>query len=50
MDLRFSAPVFPGETIETRVWDEGGGRFAFAARVVERDVAVINNGLCEVRP
>ncbi len=49
MDLRFSAPVFPGETIETRVWDEGSGRFAFTARVVERDVAVIGNGQCEVR-
>jgi acyl dehydratase len=48
--LRFSAPVFPGETIETRVWNEGAGRFAFAARVTERDVTVINNGLCEVSP
>jgi acyl dehydratase len=50
MNLRFSAPVFPGETIETRVWDEGAGRFAFTARVPERDVTVISNGLCEVRP
>ncbi|QXM23395.1 MaoC family dehydratase N-terminal domain-containing protein [Elioraea tepida] len=46
--LRFSAPVFPGETIETRLWDEGGGRFAFTARVAERDVTVITHGLCEV--
>jgi acyl dehydratase len=50
MGLRFSAPVFPGETIETRVWDEGVGRFAFTARVTERDVTVIGNGLCEVGP
>ncbi len=49
MDLRFSAPVVPGETIETRVWDEGGGRFAFTARVTERDVTVISNGVSEVR-
>lgn len=48
--VRFSAPVFPGETIETRVWSEHAGRFAFAARVTERDVTVINNGLCEVSP
>ena len=41
MDLRFSAPVFPGETIRTEIWREGG---AFRARVVERDVVVVNNG------
>jgi acyl dehydratase len=49
MAVRFSAPVFPGETIETRVWKEHGGRFAFTARVTEREVTVISNGLCEVR-
>lgn len=48
MDVRFSAPVFPGETITTEVWDEGGGRFAFTAQVAERRATVINNGLCEV--
>jgi acyl dehydratase len=39
--LRFSAPVFPGETIRTEIWRNGG----FRARVVERDVVVVNNGL-----
>lgn len=39
--LRFSAPVFPGETIRTEIWRDGG----FRARVVERDVVVVNNGL-----
>jgi acyl dehydratase len=48
MDLRFSAPVYPGETIETAVWREGEGRFAFVTRVPARDAVVINNGLCEV--
>ncbi len=43
MDLRFSAPVFPGETIRTEIWHEEGGG-AFAARVLERDKAVVSNG------
>ncbi|SDB29734.1 MaoC family dehydratase [Belnapia rosea] len=43
MDLRFSSPVFPGETIRTEIWQEEGGA-AFRARVVERDKQVISNG------
>lgn len=37
---RFSAPIFPGETIETQIWSSG----AFRARAVERDVVIANNG------
>jgi acyl dehydratase len=48
MDVRFSAPVFPGETIRTEIWREGAGRAAFRCRVVARDVIVINNGLADV--
>ena len=44
LDLRFSAPVFPGETIRTEIWRDGG----FRARVLERDVIVVNNGLVKV--
>lgn len=40
LDLRFSAPVYPGETIRTEMWKSG----AFRARVVERDTIVVNNG------
>lgn len=40
MSLRFSAPVLPGETIRSEIWKDG----SFRARVVERDVVVINNG------
>lgn len=39
--LRFSAPVYPGETIRTEIWRNGG----FRARVLERDSVVVNNGL-----
>ena len=41
MSARFSAPVFPGETVEVQMWRNG----AFRARAVERDVFVLRNGL-----
>ncbi len=47
LDLRFSAPVFPGETIRTEMWRDGDV-VSFRARVVERDVVVLNNGRAEV--
>lgn len=43
MDLRFTSPVYPGETIRTEIWRESGGA-AFRARVVERDKVVVSNG------
>jgi acyl dehydratase len=46
---RFSAPVFPGETIRTEMWRDGDV-VSFRARVVERDLIAINNGRAEVRP
>lgn len=48
MDLRFSAPVFPGETIRTEIFLEVGGA-AFRARVVERDTVVASNGMFRFR-
>jgi acyl dehydratase len=48
MDLRFSAPVFPGETIRTEIWREGGGKVSFRAKVLERDLVVLNNGYAEI--
>ena len=45
---RFSAPVFPSETIRTEMWRDGAV-VSFRARVVERDVIAINNGRAEVR-
>ncbi|MGO4330362.1 MaoC/PaaZ C-terminal domain-containing protein [Cupriavidus sp. 2TAF22] len=48
---RFSAPVLPGETIRTEIWvrDRGSPTIAFRARVLERDVTVLSNGVAEVR-
>ena len=45
---RFSAPVFPGETIRTEMWRDGDV-VSFRARVAERDVVAINNGRVELR-
>jgi acyl dehydratase len=44
LSLRFSAPVFPGETIRTEIWSTGG----FRARVLERDIIVVNNGMADM--
>ena len=44
-DARFSAPVFPGETIATDMWIDGQ-IVSFRSRVKERDVICINNGKC----
>lgn len=47
LDVRFSSPVFPGETIVTEIWREVPGKVSFRACVAERDVVVINNGYAE---
>lgn len=47
LDLRFSAPVYPGETIRTEMWQDGE-TVSFRARAVERDVVVLNNGKAAV--
>ena len=44
LKLRFSSPVFPGETIRTEMWRDGD-QISFRARVLERDIIVLNNGL-----
>jgi acyl dehydratase len=44
-DVRFSAPVFPGETIITDIWRDGN-IVSFRSRLKEREGMVINNGKC----
>ncbi|HTQ13519.1 MAG TPA: MaoC/PaaZ C-terminal domain-containing protein [Rhizomicrobium sp.] len=44
-DVRFSAPVFPGETIVTEMWVDGA-IISFRCRLKEREAVVINNGKC----
>lgn len=45
---RFTAPVYPGETLRTELWLEPNA-VAFRVRVVERDLVVINNGRVGLR-
>jgi len=49
-DLRFTAPVYPGETLRTEVWKQGPGAAAFRVRVPARDVIALNNGRAEYLP
>jgi len=49
VDCRFTAPVYPGDTLAIAVWRESSGRAAFQARAQERDVLVLNNGYAEFR-
>lgn len=44
VSLRFSSPVYPGETIRTEIWRDG----RFRASVPERGVAVATQGLCRL--
>jgi acyl dehydratase len=43
LDVRFSAPVYPGETVRFDIWQDGS-EVRFTAKVPERDVVVLNNG------
>jgi acyl dehydratase len=45
---RFSAPAYPGETMRVDIWDEGGGRFGFEARLPGRDLVIFRNGLARI--
>jgi acyl dehydratase len=47
LDVRFSRPVYPGDTLISEIWDLGDERFAFRTRAQERDVTVLDNGLLE---
>jgi acyl dehydratase len=43
LSVRFSSPVYPGETIRFEIHDEGS-EYAFRARAVERDKVVLDYG------
>lgn len=46
-DVRFSSPVYPGETQVVEMWQDGKV-LSFRVRIKERDVVSINNGKCTV--
>ncbi len=47
--LRFSAPVYPGETVATDYWVDGDC-VSFRSLVLERDTVVLNNGCAYILP
>lgn len=44
-DVRFTSPVFPGETIHTDIWVDGEV-VSFRSRVPAREITSLNNGRC----
>lgn len=46
-DVRFTSPVYPGETLHTDIWVDGNV-VSFRSRVPARDVIALNNGRCEI--
>ena len=47
-DVRFTSPVFPGETIHTDIWVDGEV-VSFRSRIAARGVTSLNNGRCLIR-
>ncbi len=47
-DVRFSAPVYPGETLRTEIWRQDGAA-AFRTLVPERGIVVLNHGRAAIR-
>jgi acyl dehydratase len=47
MQVRFTAPAFPGETIRTEIWRDGE-TVSFRARALERDAVILGNGLARI--
>jgi acyl dehydratase len=47
--VRFSAPLFPGDTLTTRVWELGGGAYGFEA-VSGQGATVVKDGRAELAP
>lgn len=50
LDLRFTAAVFPGETLSVDIWNENSCEASFRARVPERRGVVVAEGFAEIRP
>lgn len=48
LDVRLSAPVYPGETIVTDIWHDDSV-VSFRSRVTERDLVVLDNGCAKLR-
>jgi acyl dehydratase len=49
LNTRFSAPVYPGETLQCDIWRQGNGQIQFLARSRERNVVVMSHGTATVQ-
>ena len=51
LDIRFAAPVYPGETLLTEIWRVPGQpqQFQLRARVAERDKVVLSHGFAALQ-
>ncbi len=47
LDVRFTAPVYPGETLMTKIWKTAEGNAAVQVSVPARETIVIDNGKAE---
>jgi acyl dehydratase len=50
LDIRFTAPVFPGETLVTEIWrtTENPNHYQLRAKVLEREKVVLSHGWAEI--
>jgi acyl dehydratase len=46
--MRFTAPVYPGESVRFQLWRRDARSLHLRARVEERDAVVLNNGIVEI--
>ena len=49
LDVRFRAPVYPGDVVTTDMWQDGN-IVSFRCRVAARNAVVIDNGRCTLGP
>lgn len=47
---RFSAPVYPGETLRTEIWRIDAGQVAFRCSIPARGLVVLSRGFARLRP
>ncbi len=50
ISARFSSHLFPGETIETEMWQVTKNNILFRCRAIERDEFVLTNGRAALQP
>lgn len=48
MAVRFVGPGLPGDTVRVEIFDGGAGTLRFRATALERDVRLLDRGLCRV--